>query len=162
LREALLAAALAALLVALATWLSGVPTRAALLGALLIAASAAFAFWGRDAGRALAPALILGTLPLACSLAAPHLGHVCTGSGCMSLCLPLCTTGGVAAGVLLTRIAQEQARPWRAWLLGAGIAALTGAMGCACVGLPSLAGMALGLAVPQAVSALTRQLRRAT
>jgi hypothetical protein len=151
LREALGGAGLAGLLVVVALLLAEAPSRAALLGLPLVLASAAFAYVGREAARALWPALLLGTLPLGCALAAPHLGHLCTGSGCVSLCLPLCTAGGLAAGVLLSRFALAQARPWRVWWFGAVVTVGAGALGCACAVLPSVVGMALGVGLPHLV-----------
>lgn len=161
LREALGGAALAALLVVAAVALAEAPERAALIGLPLLAISAAFGYWGREAARALWPALLLGALPLGCALAAPHLGHVCTGSGCVSLCLPLCTVGGLVAGGLLSRFALAQHRPWQVWSLGAVIAVGAGAMGCACAGLPSVVGMALGVGVPHLALQLGRRAGRA-
>ena len=161
LREVQAATALAALLVLVAVTLAEAPARAALLGLPLLAASAAFAYWGREAAHVLWPALLLGALPLSCALMAPHLGHICTGSGCVSLCLPMCTAGGLAAGMLLSRFAMAQPRPWRAWWLGAAIAIAAGAMGCACAGLPSVVGMALGVGVPQLTLLLAGRVGRA-
>lgn len=156
LREALAGAGLAALLVVVALLLAEAPSRAALLGLPLLLASAGFAYSGREAAKALWPALLLGTLPLGCALTAPHLGHVCTGSGCVSLCLPLCTAGGLAAGLLLSRFALAQPRPWRVWALGAVVTVGAGALGCACAGLPSVVGMALGVGLPHVVRSLAR------
>lgn len=154
LREALGGAGLSALLVLVALLFAEAPSRTALLGLPLLLASAAFAYVGREPARALWPALLLGALPLACALVAPHLGHVCTGSGCVSLCLPLCTAGGLAAGALLSRFALGQARPWRVWAFGAVVTVGAGALGCACAGLPSVLGMALGVGLPQLVRSL--------
>jgi hypothetical protein len=152
---------LAALLALVTVALAETPARAALLGLPLVAASAAFAYWGREAARVLWPALLLGALPLGCALMAPHLGHICTGSGCVSLCLPMCTAGGLTAGILLSRFALAQPRPWRAWWFGAVIAIGAGAMGCACAGLPSVAGMALGVGLPQLTLLLAGRTGRA-
>lgn len=161
LREALAAGTMATLLTLVALAFAEAPSRAAMLGAPLLLASAGSAYWGREAGRVLWPALLVSALPLGCALLAPHLGHVCTGSGCVSLCLPMCTAGGLSAGALLSRFALTQPRPWRVWGFGAAIAVLAGAMGCACAGLPSVVGMALGVALPQLAVLLSGRVGRA-
>jgi hypothetical protein len=154
LREAQSAMALAALLVAAAVLLSGEPAMSFASGALLLVLTGAFAFLGREAGRAVVPAMVLGALPLSCALLAPHLGHVCTGSGCVSLCAPLCASGGSVSGILLARFARAQPHPARTWLFGGSVALAAGAVGCVCAGLPSLLGMAAGLTLPSVVAAL--------
>jgi len=122
--------------------------------ALLLGLTFAFAYRGRSAGRAVLPALILGVLPLGCALAAQSVGHACTPNGCVSLCVPLCTAGGLGAGVLLARWAAAQKRPFVTWGAGAAVVAAAGAMGCACVGQAGILGMGGGLVATGALRAL--------
>jgi hypothetical protein len=95
-------------------------------------------------------ALLLGLMPLGCASLAQTVGHVCTPGGCVSLCVPLCTSGGGLAGFLLSRMSAAQAPRARffaakAWWGGAGLVVLTGAMGCSCVGWGGIVGMILGV-----------------
>ncbi len=113
--------------------------------ALLLGLTAALAVYGRVAGRAVLPALLLGVIPLACSLSAQHLGHACTAGGCMSLCVPLCSSGGLVAGLLLGRQSRHSARPLVAWLSGGALVVAAGALGCVCVGAGGVVGMSLGV-----------------
>jgi hypothetical protein len=151
LRESAMVMLIAALLVLVGTLCSPRPEQALLFGALLLLTSGAFAFVGRDAGRAVLPAMLLGSLPLACALVGPHLGHVCTGSACISFCVPFCSAGGLVAGILLERFSRAQRHPWRTWAFGVIIGACAGAMGCACVGMGGILGMSLGLVSPRLV-----------
>ncbi len=111
----------------------------------------AFAFLvrGQGLGRAVVPGLLLGLVPFACARAAQHIpasmGHLCTGSACVSWCIPMCVGGGLVAGAVLGRLARRTSTPI-AFALGAGaLAALTGALGCACVGLSGVVGGVVGL-----------------
>jgi hypothetical protein len=156
LRESLAVMLLGTALALAGTLLSTRPLQAAIFGALLLLASGVFAFMGRDAGRAVVPAMLVGSLPLACALLGPHLGHVCTGSACVSFCVPLCSAGGLLAGGLLERFARVQQRPWRTWVFGVIVGACAGAMGCACVGVGGILGMSLGLVTPRVVRSVLR------
>lgn len=111
----------------------------------------AFAFLvrGQSLGRAVLPGLLLGLVPFGCAHAAQHvpasLGHLCTGSQCVSWCIPMCAAGGLIAGAWIGRLARRAASPF-VFAVGAGsLAVLTGSLGCACVGLSGVAGAALGL-----------------
>jgi hypothetical protein len=153
LREALLMMLVAGLVVLGASLLVTQVTQTVGLGALLLVVIGVFSFRGGEAGNVIMPALILGLMPLSCSLAARHFGHLCTGSACVSLCIPICTAGGLAAGAVLVRFAREHARPARTWWFGAIIVAVAGSLGCACVGLSGVSGMVLGLLVPRLFAA---------
>ena len=67
---------------------------------LLLSAALLLSVAGRSSARLVLPALLVSVVPLACSLCAQHVGHVCTAGGCHSLCVPLCSAGGLLAGVL--------------------------------------------------------------
>lgn len=111
----------------------------------------AFAFLvrGQSLGRAVLPGLLLGLVPFGCAHAAQHVpasfGHLCTGSQCVSWCIPMCSAGGLIAGALIGRLARRASSPGL-FALGAGsLAVLTGSLGCACVGVSGVVGAALGL-----------------
>lgn len=116
---------------------------------------------GQTFERMMLPSLLLGTMPLTCSIAAQYVGHACMHGGCSSLCVPLCTAGGVGAGILMARLAGASAQPVRAWIAGASLIACCGAIGCVCVGASGIVGMAAGLVVTGAVWSGLSWMRRA-
>ncbi len=62
----------------------------------------------------------------------------------MTVCLPACGSGGIAAGVLIAWIGLRRTRGIWYWLCASGMALLTGAMGCLCVGVAGIAGLLVG------------------
>ena len=111
----------------------------------------AFAFLvrGQAVGRAVVPGLLLGLVPFACARAAQHvpasMGHLCTGSACVSWCIPMCVGGGFLAGALIGRVARRSSAPLAFAVAAGALAALTGALGCACVGLSGVVGGVVGI-----------------
>ena len=116
------------------------------IGGVLLLLSAVFGYTG-FAGRVAWAALLLGAIPLACATCAQHIGHICTPTGCVSWCLPLCLFGGSLAGILLARTALASPKPATSFIGGAALVFTTGALGCACVGLGGVVGMGLGLLI---------------
>lgn len=109
---------------------------------------ACLALWrGESFGRAVLPGVLFGVVPLSLSLVAKATGHVCTGSTCVSLCVPACTAGGILAGMGLYLSGRRANRPWIFWGVGALLALLTGSLGCSCVGAGGIVGLAAGLSV---------------
>jgi len=113
-------------------------------------------WYGRDVKRAVLPGLAAGFVPLVFALCAPHVGHVCTGEGCMMFCVPACTIGGALAGFGVGIVARRQGLSVAAVAAASFVALLTGAMGCACVGLAGVAGLAAGFTVGLAPALVTR------
>jgi hypothetical protein len=118
---------------------------AALLGLGLVTAIAgamwrggAFSFGGMTGLKA-------GLVPLALAHGAKLFGHVCTPSGCTTLCVPACASGGVIAGLLLEWWARRSPNPNLTRGLGAGVALLTGALGCSCVGASGILALVAGV-----------------
>ncbi len=116
-------------------------------GALLVGVT--MLWLGRDAQRAVLPALIAGSIPLTLALWANQAHGCCVvGGACTtdmsSMCLPACSVGGVIAGLLMAAIGYR----WRAgfgfWLSATAISALIGAMGCACIGYTGVFGLVGG------------------
>jgi hypothetical protein len=124
---------------------------------VLVALTFAWTLGGTTWARGVLPGLLLGVVPLGCSLSAARLGHVCWNGGCASLCVPLCAAGGVVAGLLLARAARATRHPLGLWLAGGSIVLATGSLGCACVGLGGLGGMLAGFLPSAALLALPRR-----
>lgn len=125
-----------------------------ILGSVLVSAFATLLWTGRDFGRGAWSGLVAGIPALLFPLCAQLAGHVCTPSGCWSLCLPACIAGGLVAGVLVARASRRAPSPAIALSCAAGVAFLTGALGCSCVGYSGVAGLAVGMASSTSVSLL--------
>src|SRR4051812_20759106 len=89
-RAAILAAPLATMSL-LAICLGTRPAVAIAGGSALLLASWFFLWRGQTFGRAMFPGVLAGLMPFGLALGARSYGHVCTGSGCVSLCVPACT-----------------------------------------------------------------------
>jgi hypothetical protein len=158
-RRALLGIAPMAAIVAIAACTTHRPDSALLFGAATIVSGAIMLWYGRDPQRAVLPGLAAGLVPLALALSANHV-HACGAGGCSTLCVPACTLGGVVAGVAVASVGlKRRAGAWF-WVSGSGLALLTGAMGCACVGYSGVAGLAIGFAAGAVPGALRRALAR--
>lgn len=130
--------------IALAALLGRSPEWPVTFGALVFAYGAALLWYGRDLKRAVLPGVIAGLVPLTLALCATHVGHVCTGDHCTMVCLPACAIGGVVAGLAVAVVGHRGAHGFGYWASASGIALLTGAMGCACIGVSGLGGLGLG------------------
>ena len=151
-RGALLAAPLAILAV-FAAAIGDVPTQGAAIGTLLYLGALVFHWRGQEFEAAVLPGAAAGLVPLALGLTIRTYGCMggCT-SGCMAFCIPASLLAGAVAGLL---IAQTTFRTKKAttFVLSAGVVALlTGALGCACIGLGGLLGLTAGIALPIAAS----------
>jgi hypothetical protein len=120
------------------------PSATLAFGLGTFAVGAVLLWYGRDFRRAVLPGVLAGLVPLSLVLCASHVEHMCMGGSCMMVCLPLCAGGGALAGVVVAVIGVRGRHGWGFWLASSAVALLTGAMGCACVGLAGLAGLALG------------------
>jgi hypothetical protein len=144
LRRALLGFAPALLVVALAVFITPRPASALLFGGALFFAGVTLLWYGRDLHRAVLPGVLAGGVPLAVALCANHIGHVCAGGSCMSLCLPACAGGGLIASIVVSVIGHRRKLGSGFWIAGSVVALLTGAMGCACIGYSGLFGLLAG------------------
>ncbi len=104
------------------------------LGLALVAALAFGLFRGGTLLRSAVTGLEAGLLPLALAHAAQLYGHVCTPAGCSTLCVPACAAGGLLAGAFIAVRTRRAERPLVATGAAAGLALLTGSLGCSCVG----------------------------
>jgi len=143
LRLALLGILPVILIVALAACFSHRPMSALWLGVATVTVGATMLWYGREPQRAVLPGIAAGLVPLALALCANHV-HVCGIDGCSSLCVPACALGGVIAGLGVASVGNRRRAGAGFWLSASGLALLTGAMGCACVGYAGIAGLALG------------------
>ena len=101
-------------------------------------------WYGRDLRRGVLPGVAAGVVPLVFALCAPHLGHECMGDSCMTVCVPACTLGGALAGLAVGFVVRRQKLSRTALAAASLVALLTGAMGCACIGLAGVVGLILG------------------
>lgn len=115
------------------------------VGTTLVATAWVFLWRGQTLGRAVFPGVVAGLVPLALAFGARSVGHVCTGSECVSLCVPACTAGGLVAGVVIARAGRHASSQLRFYGGASALAVLVGALGCSCVGFGGVAGLGLGL-----------------
>lgn len=146
LRRALLGSAPIAFLALIALLLHGAEWRALVLAGLLVALTIGMLFYGRDLQRAVLPGALAGLAPFSLAYAASLMSG-CSGAGCSTSCMVACTAGGFAAGLSVAEGGKAlKARP-SFWVAAAGVAGVVGMMGCACVGLSELGGLAVGIAL---------------
>lgn len=145
--------------VAIAAILGVRPALVLALGGLLYVLGTVLLWRGQDLGRAVLPGVVAGLLPLSLALCAKHMGHACVGGACMTVCLPACCVGGVGAGLLMAWFGSRRQRSAWFWGLASAVTVLTGALGCLCVGLAGVAGLAGGYALGLAPGALRAALR---
>ncbi|MFO0667456.1 MAG: hypothetical protein U0174_26130 [Polyangiaceae bacterium] len=158
LRAAIVALSVASISVLVAC-LGGRVHTALVLGAGLLVFSW-FCLWrGQTLGRTVFPGVVAGVVPLALALAAQSYGHVCTASGCMSLCVPACAVGGGIAGFVVARASRFVEAKVTFIAAASGLTMLVGSLGCSCVGYGGVVGLGLGLVGTLVPSALV--LRRA-
>jgi hypothetical protein len=153
-RGALLLATPLAVLAVLAGFLGHRPLEAALIGSVLYVTGLLFHWRGRDLGAAVLPGAAAGLVPLGVGLlirAYGCVGGCSTSIGCMAFCIPASAVAGAVAGFLVA--GASIGRPGKtAFLVSGGtIAMLTGALGCACIGIGGLLGLAAGVSIPVGV-----------
>lgn len=129
------------------------------LGGLLVLVCLGWGWWGRSWGRAVAPGLFAGLIPLLLPYGVSGAGHICYSGGCRAFCLMSCVGGGLAAGVFLSFMALRVGQGRERFLLAAGsVATLCGSLGCILYGLSGVLALVAGLAL---VSTPLLVLRRA-
>jgi hypothetical protein len=117
----------------------------ALVGGLLTAAVVALRWRGEAFGRAIAPGLLAGSVPMLLPTLNRLLQPQCASCGPIGWCLAWCVVGGVLAGALVGwRAARPGGGGWRFAASGGLVAALAGSLGCLVAGYLGLAGMAVG------------------
>ena len=159
LRRALVGFALVLVIAAIAVALARHPTTTAALGLGTFLFGVIILWYGKDYRRAVLPGVAAGLVPLVLSLCATHIHH-CTGDGCMMVCVPACIVGGLLAGIAVAVMAIHRRARLQFLLPASGLALLTGAMGCACVGYAGVVGLGVGFGVGL-LPALIRRVREA-
>jgi len=130
------------------------------VGASAFALGAALLWFGREPARAVLPGLVAGLLPLWLALCSRHLGHVCTDTECMSMCLPVCAAGGVLAGLVVSWYGALRGRKVWFWVSASGMTLLTGAVGATCAGYQGVLTVAAGYGLGLAAGFIVARLRR--
>lgn len=144
-KRALIGFAPLLLVVAVATAVARHPSLTGAFGIGAFIAGAMMLWYGRDPKRAVLPGVVAGFVPLGLALCTSHL-HGCMGDRCMMMCVPACSLGGLVAGLAVASVGNQRRAGAVFWLSASGLALLTGAMGCACVGYSGVAGLAIGFA----------------
>ena len=157
LRKALLGFAPMLGVVAVAVAFARHPSLALALGLSAFSAGVVLLWYGRDLRRAVLPGVAAGIVPLALALCASHWHH-CDADACTSFCVPACAAGGLLAGLAVATVGNRRRAGAVYWLPASGLALLTGAMGCSCVGHAGIAGLAVGYAAG-ILPGLVRKLR---
>jgi hypothetical protein len=159
LKSALVGFAPVLLIVAVVAMLGHRPSVTAALGFVTFAGGVAMLWYGRDLKRAVLPGVAAGLVPLVLALCASHYHH-CDGETCVSFCVPACSAGGVLAGLVVAAVGHRQRAGAMFWLSSSGLALLTGAMGCSCVGYAGVVGLAIGFGAGLSSSLIRRRLAR--
>jgi hypothetical protein len=147
--------------VAVATAVARHPSATAAFGIAAFVGGAAMLWYGRDPKRAVLPGVLAGFVPLALALCTSHMRD-CSGDGCMMMCVPACSVGGLVAGLAVASIGNQRRAGSVFWLSASALALFTGAMGCACVGYAGVVGLAIGFAAGVAPGLLRRVFARAS
>ncbi len=147
LRRAAIGFAPVLVLIGAAVVLGHDPAMVAVLGGVLFLAGVGVLWYGRDVRRSVLPGVAAGLIPLSATLCAHQVGRACSLSDCcFTLCLPACGAGGILAGVIIAWVGLRRTHGIWYWLCASGMALLTGAMGCLCVGVAGIAGLIAGYA----------------
>jgi hypothetical protein len=134
------------LVLPLGSWLlGGHPVLMCVLGGALFASAAVLLWRGQGWARGLGLGVAAGLIPFGLAHSARFSGYLCTESTCYSICLAAALVGGVAAGVVVTSAVRRGSRSRPVLSAAVGVAFLTGALGCGCVGGWAVAALAVGL-----------------
>lgn len=156
-----LVGALATIALMLLGLLIGSDTKSIWFGAALMVLATSSLYFGRAPGRAVLPAFVIGLIPFSALIVAQvATGHGCHVGGCTTFCMPTCVASGLVAGGLIAFVGVRTRATVGFILAGGTMTWLVGALGCPCIGISSVLGMAAGIALP-AISVLSR-LRRAS
>jgi len=146
LRRALIGCAPIALFALIALALHGAELRALALASVLVSLSLIMLFYGRDLQRAVLPGVMAGLAPFTLAYASSLMSG-CGAAGCSTSCMVACAIGGFAAGLSVAAVGRALKAGATFWFASAGVAGLVGLMGCACVGVSELIGLAAGISL---------------
>jgi hypothetical protein len=118
--------------------------------ALLLVASVWLRFRDRIGVESVSTGLLAGAIPLSAALMLTQLDPGCAAAGLISLCTGFSVLVGGVAGVIVALRERARASLSGHWLLAAGVALLAASLGCARLGIASIAGVAIGIIVGRA------------
>jgi hypothetical protein len=123
---------------------------------LLLVASVWLRFRDRVGVESVSTGLLAGAIPLSAALVLTRLDPGCATAGLISLCTGFSVLVGGIAGVIVAL--RERTRPSLSehWLLAAGVALLAASLGCARLGIASIAGVAIGIIAGRASMRIQR------
>lgn len=138
----------------LCAWETGAIVECVAIGSTLVVLTVAMRWWHREGVDAASAGLRGGALPTLAALALCRFAPSCP----PNVALGLCVGAGLVSGALVSRTAaQRSAKPWQ---YGAGVAlvaALTAALGCIGLGVGSVVGAGIAIALgTAATTALSR------
>jgi hypothetical protein len=133
-------------LAALSCSLGAAPQVIGLVASALALFAVGFVWRGGAVGRAVFPGLLAGTAPLLLPVALRHMGYCCIGGSCVPACMLGCISGGLLAGVMLSRASMTEPHHKGPFLGAASLLTFgAGSLGCSLVGVSGLAGIALSV-----------------
>jgi hypothetical protein len=118
------------------------------VGVVLFASGVVLLWRGQQLGRGAWVGASAGLIPLGFGICVRAYQHWCQGSMFMPGCVAACAAGGVVAGVWIALVAKQEVTKVAFVASAAGVALLTGALGCSCAGPLGVGGMLVGLLVP--------------
>ncbi len=149
------------LVLPLASWsLGGHPVLMCALGAALFATAALLLWRGQAWARGVGLGLAAGLIPFGLVHLARCSSYVCTEPMCYAICLAASALGGVAAGVVVTSAVRRASGSRLVLATATGVAFLTGALGCGCVGAWGVVALAAGLGASIGAGLLLSPVRR--
>ena len=130
----------------------------AAIGSILFAMVVVLLWRGRDLGRGVRAGVVAGIVPfVAVTIVHTMYRHACAGGRCFTACLPTCALAGLIAGAAVALAVSRLSRPWVAWLAAAVTLSLTGALGCAYLGISGIVGIAAGVVVASLALPIARR-----
>jgi len=117
---------------------------------LLLVASVWLRFRNRTGVDSVNLGLLAGAIPVAAALLMTRFDPACARAGLFSPCTAFSLLIGAAAGTIVALRERRDTQFSGHWLLALGVALLTASLGCARLGVASIAGVALGLLVGRA------------
>jgi hypothetical protein len=134
-------------LCAFALFMTQEPTRVAIASVVLAIGTVVLWWRGQDLGRGASVGLLAGLMPMLLPLFTRSNVSCCMAGNCWSVCMVACIVGGVTAGGLVAYFARTREFGFRGLAACAGVASVTGALGCAMAGTIGILSMVLAMAV---------------
>jgi hypothetical protein len=107
-------------------------------------------FRNRAGVESVSTGLLAGGIPLAAALVLTRIDPGCATAEPLSYCTGFSLLVGAAGGAVVTMRERGGVPLSSHWLLAVGVAVLTASLGCARLGVASIAGVAVGLLIGRA------------